>query len=154
MQTYNMVTEICPDEEWTQYMNLCNKMNIDPPSKMQEEMGQHFVIIKNKKVVSGASIMTANINDCNRRICLSIELMVSTEKGGGKTIHDVLAKNVKKRVGTSYMVTQALESTRANEFWYKHMARHREADALVFMFFMLDPRYKLCEDITNLRITL
>ena len=31
----------------------------------------------------------------------------------------------------------------------KHMARHREADALTFMFFMIDKRYKLYEGITN-----
>ena len=76
---------------------------------------------------------------------------MSNELGSAKIFHSVISKNIKKRSGTSYMVTQALDSVKASAFWYKHLARHREADALSFMFFMLDNRYKLFDGVTNLR---
>ena len=120
---------------------------------MQEQLCQHYVMIKNNRVIAGASIMTANINNSNESVCMSVELLVSSQKGSAKIFHNIISKNLKKRAGTSFMVTQALESTKATSFWYKHMARHREADALTFMFFMIDGRYKLCEDVTNLRMT-
>lgn len=78
---------------------------------------------------------------------------MSNQKGSAKVFHEIISKGLKKRVGTSYMVTQALDNAKASEFWYKHMARHREADALTFMFFMIDNRYKLFEGVTNLRTT-
>ena len=152
---YGKMTEIWPgDDEWSEYLKLCTKLNLAPPSEMQAEMCQHYVIKKNGKVIAGMSIMGANINNSNKRICLSIELLVSSHKGSAKIFYNVICKNLKKRVGTSYIVTQALESVKASEFWYKHMARHREADALTFMFFMLDNRYNLYEGVTNLRITM
>lgn len=154
IHTYDKMTQIwATDDEWPEYLRLTTKMNIAPLSEMQEELCQHFVIKKNKKVIAGASIMTANINNSNKRICVSVELLVSSQKGNANIFHRILSTNIKKRAGTSYMVTQALDSTRASVFWNKHMARHREADALTFMFFMIDNRYKLCEGVTNLRVT-
>lgn len=155
IDTYDKMTEIRPDDdEWTGYLRLCTKLNLAPPSDMQAEMCQHYVIKQNNKVVAGTSIMTANINNSNNRICLSIELLVSSQKGCAKMFYNVICKNLKKRSGTCYIVTQALEEKKATEFWYKHMARHREADALTFMFYMVDSRYKLYERVTNMRITL
>jgi len=154
IDTCNMITEIWPaDDEWVQYLKLCTKLNITPPSQMQEERCQHYVIMNNNKVTAGMSTMTANINNSNKRICMSIELLVSNQKGNAKVFYNVISKALKKRAGTSYMVTQALDSAKASEFWYKHMARHREADALIFMFFMIDNRYKLYEGVTNMRTT-
>jgi hypothetical protein len=154
IDTYDKVTQISPtDKEWPEYLRLTAKMNIVPLSEMQEDMCQHFVMKKNNKVVAGASVMTANINNSNNRICMSVELLVSNQKGSAKIIHHLVSTSLKKRAGTSYLVTQALNSDKANGFWYKHMARHREADALNFMFFMIDSRYHLCDDVTNLRST-
>jgi hypothetical protein len=154
IDTYDKMTQIWPsDDEWPEYLRLCTKLNIAPLSDMQEEMCQHYVMKKNKKVIAGVSIMTANINNSNKRICVSVELLVSNQKGSAKILYNIISKNLKKRAGTSYMVTQALDSARASGFWYKHMARHREADALSFMFFMIDKRYRLCGDIINLRTT-
>jgi hypothetical protein len=154
IDTYDKTTEIWANDVLFQgYIKLCMKLNIAPPSQMQEQLCKHYVMIKNNRVIAGMSIMTANINNSNKRVCVSIELLVSTQKGSAKLFLNIISKNLKKRAGTSFMVTQALESMKATSFWYKHMARHREADALTFMFFMIDERYKLCEDITNLRIT-
>ena len=149
------VTELqpCAADDWEEYKKLCTKLNIVPPTMMQKEMCQHYVLKKNQRIIAGMSIMTANINGSNMRICSSIELLVSNVRGCASTFIRFLSKNIKKRVGTSYMVTQALDSDQASGFWYKHMARHREADALTFMFFMLDKRYKLFEGVTNLRNT-
>ena len=141
------------DDEWAAYLRLTTKLNIAPLSEMQEEMCQHYVMKKNNNVIAGASIMTANINNSNRRICMSVELLVSSQKGSAKIFHKIISTHLKKRAGTSYVVTQALDNAKASEFWYKHMARHREADALTFMLFMIDRRYHLCEDVTNLRAT-
>jgi len=91
------------------------------------------------------------VANLTRRVCSSIEVLVSNKPGSARIFHSLISKHLKKRVGTSYMVTQALDSVKASEFWYKHLARHREADALTFMFFMLDNRYKLFEGVTNLR---
>ena len=146
--------EIRPsDDEWSEYLKLCTKLNITPPSQIQENMCQHYVIKKSNKVIAGMSVATANINNSNKRVCVSVELLVSIQKGSAKIFHTILSKNLKRRMGTSYLVTQALDNARANGFWYKHMARHREADALIFMFFMIDNDYKLCGDINNLRTT-
>lgn len=148
------MTKISPkDDEWSEYIKLCSKLNLRPPTKMQEELCNHYVTKKSKQVVAGASVMTANINHSNKRVCVSIEVLVSKQKGAAKILYNLISKSLKKRAGTSYLVTQALDRASATEFWYKHMARHREADALIFMFFMLDNRFKLCEDITNLRVT-
>ena len=78
---------------------------------------------------------------------------MSTQKGCAKIFLNFISKSLKRRVGTSYLVTQALNSAKASAFWYKHMARHREADALTFMFYMIDNRYQLYEGVTNLRNT-
>jgi hypothetical protein len=155
IDTYGKMTMICPgDDEWEEYRKLCTKLNLMPPSQMQEELCQHYVIKTGKNIIAGMSILTANINNSNRRICVSIELLVSIQKGSAKLFYTLLSKHLKKRTGTSYLVTQALDNVRASEFWYKYMARHREADALTFMFFMLDNRYKLYQGVTNLRITI
>jgi len=148
------MTQIWPtDDEWSEYLRLTTKLNLAPLTDMQTDMCQHYVMKKNTKVIAGVSIMTANINNCNKSICASVELLVSSQKGSAKMFHKIISANLKKRAGTSYMVTQALDSNKANEFWLKHMARHREADALTFMFYMIDHRYHLCEDVTNLRAT-
>lgn len=154
IDTCDKITQIWPtDDEWPEYLKLTTKLNIVPLSDLQTEMCQHYVMKKNTKVIAGASIMTANINNCNKSICASVELLVSSQKGSAKTFHKIISAHLKKRAGTSYMVTQALDSNKANGFWYKHMARHREADALNFMLFMIDRRYHLCEGVTNLRTT-
>lgn len=153
--TYDKMTRIRPDDsEWSEYIRLCKKLNLAPPSQMQADMCQHYVIKKNDIVIAGLSFMTANINNSNRRLCVSIELLVSNQKGSAKMFYNIICKNLKKRMGTSFIVTQALKEKKATDFWYKHMARHREADALTFMLYMIDTRYKLYEGVTNLRITL
>lgn len=154
MNTNDKITEIWPQhDEWEEYLKLCTKLNITPPSEMQVKMCQHYVKKKNGKVIAGTSIMTTNINNSNKRTCVSIEVMVSIQKGSASIFLDIVSKNLKKRAGMSYMVTQALDTPKASAFWNKHMSRHREADALAFMFFMLDNRYKLFEGTTNLRTT-
>ena len=154
INTCNQIAEIySDDDEWAEYLKLCTKLNLAPPSQMQEQLCQHYVIKKNNKVVAGMSTLTANINNSNRSICVSVELLVSGQKGSAQLFYNVISKSLKKRAGTCYIVTQSLESAKASEFWYKHMARHREADALTFMFFMLDNRYKLYEKVINLRTT-
>lgn len=154
LDTYDKMTQIWPkDDEWQEYIKLCNKLNLASPSQMQEDKCQHYVMKRGNKVVAGVSIMTANINNSNKRACVSVELLVSTQKGSAKMFHKIISAYLKKRAGTSYLVTQALDSNKANEFWYKHMARHREADALNFMFFMIDRRYHLYEGVTSLRAT-
>ena len=67
MENNDQVTQISPeDDEWPEYIKLCTKLNIAPPTEMQIEMCQHFMIIKNNKIMAGMSIMTANINNSNR----------------------------------------------------------------------------------------
>tara|TARA_Y100000389_G_scaffold85362_1_gene82078 strand:+ start:120 stop:641 length:522 start_codon:yes stop_codon:yes gene_type:complete len=150
----NKMTQISPkDDEWQEYIKLCTKLNLVPPSQMQQDYCQHYVMKKGNKVIAGVSIMTANINNSNQRVCVSIELLVSSLKGSAKIFYNIISKSLKKRSGMSYLVTQALDSVKANTFWYKHMARHREADALTFMLFMIDTQYRLCEGVTNLRTT-
>ena len=53
------------DGEWSEYVSLCVKLNITPPTQMQEDLCQHYVMKKNKKIIAGASVMTANINNSN-----------------------------------------------------------------------------------------
>eukprot|EP00966_Prymnesium_polylepis_P187808 4354001-Prymnesium_polylepis.3 len=154
LDMYDNMTQIWPnDDEWPEYLKLCIKLNIVPPSQMQEELCQHYVTKKGNKVIAGVSTMTANINNSNKRVSVSIELLVFSLKGSARIFHNIISKSLKKRAGTSYMVTQALESVKATGFWYKHMARHREADALIFMFYMIDTRYRLYENVINLRTT-
>ena len=65
----DVFVEISPkDDEWPEYVSLCVKLNITPPTQMQEELCQHYVMKKNKKIIAGASVMTANINNSNRWI--------------------------------------------------------------------------------------
>ena len=63
----------------------------------------------------------------------------------------MLRKNLKKRKGTCYVVTQAYQGHAASLFWDKYVSRHREADALCFMMFMIDNNCKLLEDVTCMR---
>ena len=123
IDTYDKMTEIWPsDDEWPEYLKLCTKLHIAPPSEMLSEMCQQYVMKKNKRVIAGMSIMTANINNSNRRVCVSVELLVSSQKGCAKIFHAVLSKSLKRRAGTGYLVTQALDSEKAGAFWYKHNA--------------------------------
>jgi len=152
IHTENMMTQIWPvDDEWREYLKLCTKLNLKGPSQMQEDNCQHYVIKNKEKVIAGASIITASINNSNKRVCVSFEILVSNQKGSAKILYAIISKYVKKREGTSYMVTQALKTEKACGFWFKYMARHREADALTFMFFLIDMRYKLLEDTINVR---
>ena len=67
IEKIDQVVQISPeDDEWTEYIKLCTKLNIAPPTQMQTEMCQHFMIIKNNKIMAGMSVMTANINYSNR----------------------------------------------------------------------------------------
>lgn len=65
-KTDRITTILTTDDEWPEYVKLCIKLNITPPTQMQEEMCQHYVMKRHKKVIAGASIMTANINNSNR----------------------------------------------------------------------------------------
>ena len=58
------VTELqpCAADDWEEYKKLCTKLNIVPPTMMQKEMCQHYVLKKNQRIIAGMSIMTANIN--------------------------------------------------------------------------------------------
>lgn len=139
-------------EDTVAYFKLLTQRNLKHPTDVQAEHCLHYVIKKNDKVVAGMSVLTTNINNSNFRICCSVELLVSTEKGSAKMFLELLRKNLKKRNGTCYLVTQSYQGKLASEFWNKHLTRHKEADALNFMMFMLDNRYLLCEDVDYLRI--
>lgn len=141
------------DPEWAQFCQLCSKNSISPPSEMQEKQCQHYVMTENQVVVAGLSILTANIMNSKMRIAISVEIIVSNKKGSGKAFVKMLSKHLKYTKGESYLVTQALDAYSANRFWSKHLVYDKEADALVFMMCMLDPRYKFTSDTTNKRIT-
>ena len=50
VNTYDKMTQIRPDDyERSEYLRLCKKLNLAPPSQMQADMCQHYVIKKNAR---------------------------------------------------------------------------------------------------------
>ena len=143
--------EVMTPDYYDTYNKMLNKRNIHSANEMQMQYGKHYMITDdNAKMVAGMSVVTAAFGNASR-ICCSVELMVSIQKGKAALLLHMLQSNLKKRRGTCYMITQAAETPSACGFWNKHLSLHREAMALNFMFFMLDSRFELCDGVSYFR---
>ena len=152
--TPRSVTQIYPEgADWEDYVKMTQDLNICPLVDVQVEMSQHWVVKENETIIGGMSVMMTQINNSTKCVCASFELMLSKKNGTATILLNMIKKHLKGRTGMCYMVVQCMNRRAAEAFWYKNLCRHREADALVYMMFMLDIRYKLSLGTTNLRIT-
>lgn len=113
--------------------------------------GQHFVVIKDGNVVAGVTIMCAAINNFPGSIAISIEKLVSVNKGSATLLLNMLHRFLMKRAvacaRTCFLVTQCAENKTSREFWAKRMNRHKKALLLNFMFFMLNSDFQIYGDV-------
>lgn len=153
--TINLSTDIelisSTSKEMDEFIALLAKRNITAPSSFQVENCQHFVVKKDNNVVAGMSVLSSSINNSKVRMCSSIEFIVSVDRGAARKLLNMLRVNLVKRRGACIMVTQAFKGKLATDFWMKHMPKHKEAEAINFMMYMLTDEYKLCEDVIYLR---
>lgn len=142
--------EVMTVDYYDTYAKMLNIHKIQSPSEMQMEFCQHFMVTERGKLLAGMSLLSVAIGNSNR-LCSSVEFIVSERKGkAGKLLH-MLHSNLKKRNGTCYIITQAVQTYSASKFWLKHLCDNTEAMVLSFMIFMLDFRYELHVDVAYLR---
>ncbi|MBD53208.1 MAG: hypothetical protein CL450_07970 [Acidimicrobiaceae bacterium] len=132
------------------YRRLLQQNKLSQLNSLQMS-GQHFVVIKDDKVVAGVTILCAAINNFPGSIAISIEKLVSVNKGSAALLLNMLHRFVMKRAvacaRTCFLVTQCLENKTSREFWAKRMNRHKKALLLNFMFFMLNSDFQIYEDV-------
>ena len=115
--------------------------------------GQHFIIVKNNQVVAGLSIICA-VNKIPGSMAISIERLVSVQKGAAtrllKMLHRFLMKRAVSCNKSCYLVAQSCLTNTSRTFWSKTLVSHKRALILNFMFFMLDNRFRIYQDVEHM----
>jgi len=121
---------------------------------MQLNYGMHYVRVKAGVVISGMSVIYAAVKNMPVMVCASVEMLVSTVKGEGYILVDMLRAALAKRKGTCFMITQAANTRKASKFWIKNALTNNHAKYLAFMMFRINNDYKLCCDATYMMLKL
>ena len=125
-----------------------------PVSQMQSNRCVHYVRVENARVISGMSVLYAAIKGMATMVCASVEILVSTTKGDGYILVDMLRTALAKRKATCFMLTQAANTRKASTFWVKNALVNKHAKYLAFMMYTLDHHYTLCCDTTYMMLKL
>ena len=108
---------------------------------------------KNDQVVAGVSILCA-VNKIPGVMAISIERLVSVQKGAAtlliRMLHKFLMKRAVSCTRTCYLVTQSCLTRTSSIFWSKTLVLNKRALILNFMFFMLDNRFQIYQDVDHM----
>ena len=142
------------EDMFKQYIKLISNARLTQLTPSQITLCKHYVLINNKHVVSGMSVLFASINNSMTQVCASVEMIVSRERGYATRLFEMLRSNLVKRRGTCFVLVQAAPSKCARRFWSKNTIMNEDAKYLSLMMFALDINYRLYHDTCHMMLKL
>lgn len=142
------------DRYFDDYLSLISKSKLAPLTPFQTANCCHYIHVEDDTVISGMSILYACIKNRPVSLCASVEMIVSTKKGDGSRMLEMVRSALVKRPGTCFLTTQAANTYKAKTFWMKNTYASREAKYLAFLLFCVSQQYHLCCDTTFMMLKL
>jgi hypothetical protein len=143
------IQKVIADDDMDKYRRLIKKQKLSDLDGLHMS-AQHFIMVKNDQVVAGVSILCA-VNKIPGVMAISIERLVSVQKGAAtlliRMLHKFLMKRAVSCTRPCYLVTQSCLTRTSRAFWSKTLVFNKRALILNFMFFMLDNRFRIYQDV-------